>query len=69
MALNGLAQAMLMEWGSTWYAGSSEQHLEALDRVVNKAMAINPDDALATTCVGYMLETVAERPESSLSRF
>jgi putative tryptophan/tyrosine transport system substrate-binding protein len=34
-ALNGLANVMLIEWGSTWYGGSSEEHLEALDRVVS----------------------------------
>jgi adenylate cyclase len=39
-ALNGLAQAMLVQWQSTWYARSSEEHLQELDRVVNKALAV-----------------------------
>jgi tetratricopeptide (TPR) repeat protein len=69
MALNGLAQAMLMEWGSTWYAGSSEQHLEALDRVVNKAMAINPDGALTHYLRGYMAKRLRNDLNQALAAF
>jgi TolB-like protein len=42
-ALNGLANVMLIEWGSTWYNGTSEEHLRAMERVVNRALAIKPD--------------------------
>jgi hypothetical protein len=28
-ALNGLAQTMLVQWQSTWYPRSSEEHLES----------------------------------------
>src|SRR5262249_45861321 len=42
-ALNGLANVMLIEWGSTWYSGTSEEHLLAMERVVNRALAIKPD--------------------------
>ena len=55
-ALNGLAQVMLIEWGSTWYPGSSDEHLEAMDRIVNQALAIKPDDALATYFQGYVFK-------------
>jgi adenylate cyclase len=53
-ALNGLAQVMLVEWASTWYDGTSDSHLEALEQIVNKALAINPDDATATYVYGYV---------------
>jgi Predicted integral membrane protein len=41
-ALNGLANVMLIEWGSTWYTGSSDEHLQAMDRIVNQALRSNP---------------------------
>ena len=53
-ALNGLAQVMLVEWASTWYDGTSDSHLEALEQVVNKALAIKPDDATAMYAYGYV---------------
>ena len=47
---------MLIEWGSTWYTGSSDEHLQAMDRIVNQALAIKPDDALATYFQGYVFK-------------
>jgi TolB-like protein len=69
-ALNGLAQVMLIEWGSTWYAGSSDEHLEAMDRIVNQALAIKPDDAQATYFQGYVFNGCGKtliRPWSPLN--
>ena len=68
-ALNGLAHVMLIEWGSTWYAGSSDEHLEALDRVVNRALAINPDDALAIYFHGYVLKRLGKNLNQALAAF
>jgi adenylate cyclase len=69
MALNGLAQAMVMGWGSQWYTGSSEGHLEALDRVVDKVLAIKPDDALATYLRGYVLKRLRKDLNQALAAF
>jgi adenylate cyclase len=52
-ALNGLAQAMLVQWESTWYPHSGDEHLEELDHVVNRALAVNADDALAIYLHAY----------------
>jgi class 3 adenylate cyclase/TolB-like protein len=68
-ALNGLANVLLIEWGSTWYSGSSEEHLEALDRIVNKALAIKPDDALATYFHGYVLKRLRKDLNQALAAF
>ncbi|MGB7834368.1 MAG: tetratricopeptide repeat protein [Xanthobacteraceae bacterium] len=68
-ALNGLAQVMLIEWGSTWYAGSSDEHLEAMDRIVNQALAIKPDDALATYFQGYVLKRLRKNLNQALVAF
>jgi adenylate cyclase len=68
-ALNGLANVMLIEWGSTWYSGSSEEHLEALDRIVSKALAIKPDDALATYFYGYVLKRLRKDLNQALAAF
>ena len=68
-ALNGLANVMLIEWGSTWYGGSSEEHLEALDRVVSKALSIKPDDALATYFHGYVLKRLRKDLNQALAAF
>jgi Predicted integral membrane protein len=68
-ALNGLANVMLIEWGSTWYRGSSEEHLEALDRIVSKALAIKPDDALATYFHGYVLKRLRKNLNQALAAF
>jgi adenylate cyclase len=68
-ALNGLANVMLIEWGSTWYSGSSEEHLEALDRIVSKALAIKPDDALATYFHGYVLKRLRKDLNQALAAF
>jgi adenylate cyclase len=69
LALNGLANVMLIEWGSTWYSGSSDGHLEALDRVVTKALAIKPDDALATYFHGYVLKRLRKDLNQALAAF
>ena len=64
---------MLIEWGSTWYSGSSEEHLQALERIVNKALAIGPDDAMATYLHGYVQKRLHKNlisrwsPSSTLS--
>jgi adenylate cyclase len=68
-ALNGLAQAMLVQWQSTWYTRSSEEHLEELDHVVNKALAINPDDAMATYLRGYVLKRLRKDLNQALAAF
>jgi adenylate cyclase len=68
-ALNGLSHVMLIEWGSTWYTGSSDEHLEALDRIVNKALAIKPDDALATYFQGYVLKRLRKDLNQALIAF
>jgi adenylate cyclase len=68
-ALNGLANVMLIEWGSTWYRGSSDEHLEALDRIVTKALTIKPDDALATYFHGYVLKRLRKDLNQALAAF
>jgi len=68
-ALNGLSHVMVIEWGSTWYTGSSDEHLEALDRIVNKALAIKPDDALATYFQGYVLKRLRKDLNQALIAF
>jgi len=68
-ALNGLADVMLIEWGSTWYRGSSDEHLEALDHIVKKALAIKPDDALATYFHGYVLKRLRKDLNQALATF
>jgi TolB-like protein len=68
-ALNGLANVMLIEWGSTWYTRSSEEHLEELDRIVNRALAIKPDDALATYFQGYVLKRLRKNLDQALVAF
>jgi class 3 adenylate cyclase/TolB-like protein len=68
-ALNGLANVMLIEWGSTWYGGSSDEHLEALDHIVKKALAIKPDDALATYFHGYVLKRLRKDLNQALAAF
>jgi TolB-like protein len=65
-ALNGLAQVMIVEWGSTWYSGSSEAHLQALERVVNRALAIKADDAMATYLYGYVQKRLHRNLDQAL---
>ena len=57
---------MLVQWQSTWYARSSEEHLEELDQVVDKALAVKPDDALAIYLRGYVLKRLRKDLESSV---
>lgn len=68
-ALNGLAQVMLVEWGSVWYSGTSEEHLQALERVVNRALAIKPDDAMATYLYGYVQKRLHRNLDQALVAF
>ena len=68
-ALNGLAQTMLVQWQSTWYPRSSEEHLKELDRVMNKALAIKPDDAIAIYHRGYVLKRLHKDLPQALAAF
>lgn len=68
-ALNGLAQVMLVEWGSNWYSGSSEAHLQALEQVVNRALAIKPDDAMAIYLYGYVQKRLHRNLDQALVAF
>jgi adenylate cyclase len=68
-ALNGLAQTMLVQWQSTWYPRSSEEHLEELDRVMNKALAVKPDDAIAIYHRGYVLKRLRKDLSQALAAF
>lgn len=55
--------------GSTSYTGSSEEHLEALDRVVHRALAIKTDDALATYFDGYVQKRLRKNLNQTLVAF
>ncbi len=66
-ALDGLGQAMLVQWESTWYMHSSEEHLEELDGVVNRALAIKADDALANYLHGYVLKRLRKDLNQALA--
>jgi adenylate cyclase len=68
-ALNGLANVMLIEWSSTWYSGTSEEHLQAMERVVNRALAVKPDDALAIYFQGYVLKRLRANLDQALVAF
>ena len=68
-ALNGLAQAMLVQWQSTWYPRSSEEHLEELDQVMNKALTVKPDDAIAIYHRGYVLKRLRKDLPQALAAF
>jgi TolB-like protein/class 3 adenylate cyclase len=68
-ALNGLGQAMLVQWESTWYPRSGDEHLEELDRVVNRALAVKADDAMAVYLHGYVLKRLRKDLNQSLAAF
>jgi adenylate cyclase len=68
-ALNGLAQAMVIQWQSTWYPRSSEEFLEELDHVVNRALAVKVDDALAVYLHGYVLKRLRKDLNQALAAF
>src|SRR5262245_36614485 len=68
-ALNGLAQAMLVQWQSTWYPRSSEEHLSELDQVMNKALTVKPDDAIAIYHRGYVLKRLRNDLPQALAAF
>src|SRR5262245_22181953 len=68
-ALNGLAQTMLVQWQSTSYPRSSREHLEELDRVMNKALAVKPDDAIAIYHRGYVLKRLHKDLPQALAAF
>jgi adenylate cyclase len=68
-ALNGLAQTMLVQWQSTWYPRSSEEHLGELDRVMTKALTVKPDDAIAIYHRGYVLKRLHKDLPQALAAF
>src|SRR5262245_8582102 len=68
-ALNGLAQAMLVQWQSTWYPRSSEEHLEELEQVMSKALTVKPDDAIAIYHRGYVLKRLRKDLPQALAAF
>jgi hypothetical protein len=45
-----------------WYTGSSDEHLETMDRIVNQALTIKPDDAFATYCQRYEFKRLRKNP-------
>jgi tetratricopeptide (TPR) repeat protein len=67
--LNGLAQTMLVQWQSTWYPRSSEEHLAELDRVMTKALTVKPDDAIAIYHRGYVLKRLHKDLPQALAAF
>jgi adenylate cyclase len=68
-ALNGLGQAMLVQWESTWYPRSGNEHLEELDHVVNRALAVKADDALSVYLHGYVLKRLRKDLNQALAAF
>jgi adenylate cyclase len=68
-ALNGLALAMLIQWQNTWSPRSSEEHLEELDQVSNKALETKPDDAFAIYLRGYALKRFKKDLNQALAAF
>jgi adenylate cyclase len=68
-ALNGLAQTMLVQWESTWYPQSGDEHLEELDHVVNRAIAVKADNALAIYLHGYVLKRLRKDLSQALAAF
>jgi len=68
-ALNGLAQTMLVQWQSTWYPRSSDEHMEELERVMKKALAVKPDDAIAVYHRGYVLKRLHKDLPQALAAF
>ena len=68
-ALNGLAQAMLVQWQSTWYPRSSEEHLEELDRSSTRRSRSNPTTRLATYLRGYVLKRLRKDLGQALAAF
>jgi tetratricopeptide (TPR) repeat protein len=68
-ALNGLAQTMLVQWQSTWYPRSSAEHLAELDAVMNKALTVKPDDAIAIYHRGYVLKRLRQDLHQALAAF
>jgi len=68
-ALNGLAQTMLIQWQSTWYPRSSQEHLEELDRVMSRALTVKPDDAIAIYHRGYVLKRLHKDLPQALAAF
>src|SRR5262249_17913783 len=68
-ALNGLAQAMVVQWQSTWYPHTGDEHLKELDRVVNQALAVKRDDALAVYLHGYVVKRLHKDLNGALAAF
>jgi class 3 adenylate cyclase/TolB-like protein len=68
-ALNGLSQALLIQWENTWYPRSSEEHLKELEQVVDRALGVQPDDALAMYYRGYVLKRLHKDLPQALAAF
>src|SRR5262249_32766194 len=66
---NGLAQAMVVQWQSTWYPHTGDEHLKELDRVVNQALAVKRDDALAVYLHGYVVKRLHKDLNGALAAF
>jgi len=65
-ALHGLGHVMLVEWGSTWHSGSSDAHLAAIERLVDRILAIDPNDALAMYFDGYVEKRLHKNLDQAL---
>jgi TolB-like protein/class 3 adenylate cyclase len=68
-ALNGLGQAMLIQWENTWYPRSGDEHLKEFEDVVNRALEIKPDNALAVYHRGYVLKRRHKDLNQALAAF
>jgi tetratricopeptide (TPR) repeat protein len=68
-ALNGLAHAMLIQWQNTWYPRTGDEHLKELEQVVERALAVKPDDALAIYHRGYVLKRWYKDLHQALAAF
>jgi TolB-like protein/class 3 adenylate cyclase len=66
-ALIGLGQALLIQWESTWYPHSSNEHLEEMDHVVKKALAVKANDALAIYLHAYVLKRLRKDLDQALA--
>jgi adenylate cyclase len=68
-ALNGLGQAMLIQWENTWYPSSGDEHLKQFENIVNKALEVKPDNALAVYHRGYVLKRRYKDLNQALAAF
>ncbi|MBO0763346.1 MAG: tetratricopeptide repeat protein [Hyphomicrobiaceae bacterium] len=68
-ALNGLGQAMLIQWENTWYPRSGDEHLKEFEYVVDRALEVKPDSALAVYHRGYVLKRSHKDLHQALAAF